>query len=173
MRYLIDGYNLAHALGVLAGKVSPAGLERSRISLLKFIAAAHGNAAGDVTVVFDAGSARGLNLRQTIVGIDVRFAVGEEADDVIERLVKADAAAKQLAVVSDDRRLREAARRRGCEVLGCLAYLDRLEAMPKIQASRPEAPEKPDRPTPAEAAEWAERFAQPPAGPPRRRSRRN
>jgi predicted RNA-binding protein with PIN domain len=173
VRYLIDGYNLAHALGVLAGKVNPAGLERARSDLLAAIAAAHGEAAGDVTVVFDARSARGLERRQSIAGIEVRFAVGEEADDVIERLVRADAAPKQLAVVSDDRRIREAARRRGCAPLGCQAYLDRLEAMPRIQASRPPPPEKPDVPTPAEAAEWAERFSQPPACPPRRRPRRN
>jgi len=172
VRYLIDGYNLAHALGVLVGKVSPAELERSRLELLKSLAAAHGSAAGDVTVVFDARTARGLSPRQQVARIDVRFAIGEEADDLIERLVKSDAAPKHLAVVSDDRRVREAARRRGCEVLGCQAYMDRLDDLSRTPAPRPQQPEKPDSLTPAEAAEWAERFARPDAPPPHRRPRR-
>lgn len=54
MRYLIDGYNLAYALGILHGKVAPAGVEVARRSLLIKLLEAPGLDAPSVTVVFDA-----------------------------------------------------------------------------------------------------------------------
>ncbi|MBX7106592.1 MAG: NYN domain-containing protein, partial [Gemmataceae bacterium] len=146
MRYLIDGYNLAHAAGSLFGKVGPHGLEKGRASLLGRIAAAHGPRAGDVTVVFDARRhPRNYPTEQTVQGIIVLFAVGEEADDAIERLIRHESAPKLLTVVSSDRRIKDAARRKGCHVLGCQEYLDHLDSL-RHPARQPEAPaaEKPD-----------------------------
>jgi predicted RNA-binding protein with PIN domain len=173
VRYLIDGYNLAHALGGLEGRVGPAGLERARKRLLDHLAAAHGGAAGEVTIVFDARGARRLGAQEVVGGLDVRYALDEEADDLIERLVRAHSAPKQLAVVSDDRRVQAAARRRGGTPLGCQAYLDLLD---RLQAARPAPdvpPEKPGEITAEETAEWERRFAAGSRRLPGRHDRRN
>ena len=51
MPYLIDGYNLLHAMGVLRGKVGPQGLEKARLRLLGLLRGVYGKDAGAVTVV--------------------------------------------------------------------------------------------------------------------------
>ena len=58
MFYLIDGYNLLHALGMVRRQLEPAGLERARRALLEFLKKAHGEEASAVTVVFDAAKRR-------------------------------------------------------------------------------------------------------------------
>ena len=35
--YLIDGYNLLHAVGIIGRGIGPGGLERSRLALLNFL----------------------------------------------------------------------------------------------------------------------------------------
>src|SRR5205823_1122073 len=129
MAYLIDGYNLLHAMGVLPRRVGPHGLEKARQRLLGLLQGALGAEATDVTVVFDAaGAPAGAQHEQDYQGIHIRFAVEvEEADDLIEDLIRHSSAPKQLTVVSDDHRLQEAARRRQCGVLGCLDFLDELD----------------------------------------------
>src|SRR3954469_16273725 len=121
MRFLIDGYNLAHASGDLRGKVGPHGLERARAALIGRVA--QGHAAGDATIVFDARhAASNIPREENAQGICVQLAVGEEADDVIERAIHSESAPKQLTVVSSDRRLKEAARRKGCTVMTAGEY---------------------------------------------------
>ena len=143
-RYLIDGYNLAHAAGDLFGKVGPHGLERARKALVTRLAKGHAESPGDVSIAFDARHARSDKSREEIVqGIHVLFAIREEADDLIERMLRTDSAPKQLAVVSSDRRIKEAARRRGCTVMTSDEYLDWLEK-PRSAPVIPPTSEKPD-----------------------------
>jgi predicted RNA-binding protein with PIN domain len=127
--YLIDGYNLLHAIGVLGGRVGPQGLEKARLRLLGLLQGALGKDSSQATIVFDAASApAGAAEEQEYQGIHVRFAVHhEEADDLIEALIRQHSVPKQLIVVSDDRRIQAAARRRHCPVLGCLDFLEELE----------------------------------------------
>lgn len=129
MHYLIDGYNLLHALGVLPRRAGPGGLEKARRGLLGLLHGAFAARSGDVTVVFDAAGARpGASGEDLFHGIRVRFAVREEqADDLIEDLIRHDSAPKQLTVVSDDHRIQQAGRRRHCVVLGCGEFLEQLE----------------------------------------------
>src|SRR5437660_1185762 len=54
MPYLIDGYNLLHAMGLLGGTVGPHGLEKARAGLLGLVSGTHAEAVAEVTVVFDA-----------------------------------------------------------------------------------------------------------------------
>ena len=158
MRYLIDGYNLLHAMGVLLGRVRPQGLERARLNLLERLLALHGDDAARVTVVFDAANAPpGAEPEQDHKGVRVLYALRQEADDVIEALIQSDSAPRQLTIVSDDRRLKEAARRRQCAWLGCLDYLE--------QAGRPPAPKaaadalvKPPALSAEETRAWMEEF---------------
>src|SRR5262245_54622478 len=58
MFFLIDGYNLLHAMGVLHGRVGPTGLEKARGRLLGLLRGAYAEQEHDhVTVIFDAAKA--------------------------------------------------------------------------------------------------------------------
>lgn len=136
MRYLIDGYNLLHAMGLLCGKVGPHGLEKARLALLGRLCGDHGADAVAVTVVFDASRAPpGAVAEEDYHGLHIRYALNSEADDVIETLIQRDAAPRQLTIVSDDHRLQQAARRRRCPVLGCLDYLEERERQRRRKAA--------------------------------------
>lgn len=120
MTLLIDGYNLLHASGILGRGRGPGGFERSRLALLNFIAESlPAETVAKTTVVFDAahappGMPRVLNHR----GLCVRFAVSHaDADSLIEELIRADSAPRQLLVVSSDHRLHRAARRRRAQAV--------------------------------------------------------
>src|SRR2546421_10251174 len=105
-------------MGLLAGRVGPHGLEKARLALLGLVCGGHGAGASAVTVVFDAARAPpGAEPEAEYRGVRVRYALGGEADDVIEDLVRRDSAPRGLAVVSDDRRLHPAAPPRACLVL--------------------------------------------------------
>jgi hypothetical protein len=120
MTLLIDGYNLMHAAGVVAGGAGPGGLERSRLALLNFIAeSVPSETLAVTTVVFDAaGAPPGLPSTLSHRGLVVRFAAGyEDADALIEELVLADSAPRRLLVVSSDHRLHRAARRRRAKAI--------------------------------------------------------
>src|SRR6266852_850781 len=107
MRYLIDGYNLLHAMGLLRPKnTAPKALENARFDLLDRLCAFFGDGASNLTVIFDAervprrGQAA-LDYR----GLHVQFALRQEADDLIEALIQSEASPKTLTVVSDDHRI--------------------------------------------------------------------
>jgi predicted RNA-binding protein with PIN domain len=156
--YLIDGYNLLFAMGVLHGKVGPHGLEKARLRLLGLLHAVHAEQSANVTVVFDAAHAPpGAAPAQVVQGVQVRFSVGsKEADDLIEELIARAAAPKNLTVVSDDHRIQQAARRRHCTVLACEGYLDWLARRRRQRRQTPETPEKPFGAT--DTSYWLEEF---------------
>lgn len=136
--FVIDGYNLIHALGLLCGKAGPGDLERSRRLLLERLQAGFSGRAAQVTVVFDASRGPGA-IAHDLPGITCIYTPGDrEADDVIEDLIRAAAVPRQLAIVSSDRRLKEAASRRGAIAMSCSHFLDWLEqplpaAAPPVQ----------------------------------------
>src|SRR5258708_7083624 len=102
MRYLIDGYNLLHAMGMIHGRAGPQGLEKARLRLLGLLHGTFGDQTSTVTVVFDAaGAPPGAKDQHDFQGIHVHFAVHQkEADELIEDLIRHDAAPRQLTVVS-------------------------------------------------------------------------
>src|SRR5262249_22660364 len=118
MPYLIDGYNLAHAMNLMSGALGPQGLEVARLKLLDHVCRAPDK---KICVVFDASaSPRNAPSRQVYKGILVLFAKRGSADDLIEELIAEERYPEDLIVVSDDNRLRLAGHRRGCSLLGCL-----------------------------------------------------
>lgn len=161
MRYLIDGYNLLHAMGLLTGRVGPHGLEQARFAMLGRLRGAGDASASGVTVVFDAAHAPpGAVAEEDYQGIHIRYALEGEADDVIESLIQRDSTPRKLTVVSDDRRIQRAGRRRRCPVLGCMDYLDRLERLRKPKASTPPPLQgKPQSVSEDEARHWLREFA--------------
>ena len=116
MRYLIDGYNVMYAGGLLDGKrLGSDGFRQARTRFLNDLADALGPVdAHQTTVVFDAAAApEGFANETQHKGLSVVYAVDDEnADARIERLIAAHASPRTLAVVSSDHRIRQAATRR-------------------------------------------------------------
>ena len=159
MRYLIDGYNLLHALGLAQKNAGRAAWDRGRRLLLDWLADRHGPSAADVTIVFDAQNAAGGLVEESHRGLDVVRAGGRTADDLIEDRLREERSPQTLTVVSNDTRVRDAARNRGCPALRCEEYVDQLMSPPAAGLpAEPAGDEKDVRPTPEETARWLQAF---------------
>lgn len=147
MPLLIDGYNLLHVSGIIGRGIGPGGLERSRVALLNFLAESiDPEELSRTTVVFDAHDApRGLPRHLLHRSITVRFAAQyEEADDLIEELIKADSSPRRLVVVSSDHRIQRAARRRKAKAVDSdVWYAELTRARRERQASSGQTPARP------------------------------
>src|SRR5206468_886876 len=88
--FLIDGYNLLHAVGWATHRMPGRTLEAARRRLLDWLAEAAGRAPGVVVrVVFDAQHGPADSPERTHRGVLVRFAHGGTADDLIEEMLSA------------------------------------------------------------------------------------
>ena len=142
MLWILDGYNVLYAMGLLSDRRSgPHRLEKARLALLGRLAAALGEKASKAVVVFDAaGAPPGLANYEFHRGIRVHFArQKEQADDLIERLIHANAS-RSLTVVSNDQRLVKAARQRQCQTQSCEEFIAWLEKQRVRHAAHPEEP---------------------------------
>jgi predicted RNA-binding protein with PIN domain len=160
--FLLDGYNLLHAMGILHGRVGPFGLQKARLGLLGLLHATYREQASGVTVVFDAAHAPpGASEDEEYEGIHIRWAVNQEsADDLIESLITRCSAPKQLTVVSDDHRIQRAALRRHCQALGCLDYLEWLERRRRERQHKASGEaSKPKHLSEEESQYWLRQFA--------------
>lgn len=158
MRYLIDGYNLLFKLGMQQG--SP---DRARLRLCDFLADLFGDRADRATVVFDARRLPpGVRAEQVHRGLRVLFSVQRpSADEMIADLVLQESRPADLAVVSDDRQVRLAARQGGARDLTAAAFLDEMERPAGRHGAAGEGgalPEKPDAASAAERHRWLEIF---------------
>lgn len=162
MHVLIDGNNLLHAVWPAEAKrARPRGWLRLRLRLLDQLRRQPypGNPA--VTVVFDARLApEDESSPSQHHGIAIRYSTGyPSADDLIEELIHQDGAPSQLLVVSNDRRLREAARRRGSTAIGCLDFYASLgRATPPPTPADEEPSDKPERGSDADMQQWLREF---------------
>lgn len=158
MRYLIDGYNLLHAMGLLHGRTGPHALENARLALLARLCG-DGKTAS-LTVVFDAaGAPPGAAQEDEYRGIHIYYARDGSADDIIETLIQREAKPSQLTIVSDDHRIQQAGRRRRCPVMGCLDYLVERPHPDGDKPAAPEAPLKPEKVSGEEIQHWLNEFA--------------
>jgi predicted RNA-binding protein with PIN domain len=164
--FLIDGYNLMHAVG-LARREMPAGtLHQARRRFLDWLADAADRRAATLRVIFDALEAARQSPDSDHRGVVVRFASGRTADDEIEALLAEERKPSMVTVVSNDSRLREAARRRGAPFRSCEEFVDwTLET--RSRGTPPSPPREVDKPEPApteaERAAWLAAFSQPPS----------
>lgn len=126
---LVDAYNALHVTGVLPPDLAGPDLR----DLARMIARSRfaGRLAWLVCDGAPSGSRQsGGLIRQAVPGVEnveIAFAgPGRDADSAIERLIERDSAPKRLLVVSSDRRILAAARKRRCAALTSDAFLHRL-----------------------------------------------
>jgi uncharacterized protein len=161
MRVLIDGYNLLYQSGHLGKGRGPGFLERARSALVRAIAAAlEAEQARATTIVFDAKEAPpAASPRETSGGIEILYAVGyDEADDLLEELIRQAPQPKQLLVVSSDRRVQQIAHR--CRAKYCDAgdWYEQLQRA-RSETRPPPSAEKPDQPlSDREVDYWRSQF---------------
>ena len=166
MTFLIDGYNLLHAVGWANRRFAPGKLEAARRKLLDWLADSVAVKAGTVRVrvVFDAQKGSAPSAGQSHRGVLVQFAFRRTADDEIEDLLDAERKPTELVVVSNDTRLQESARRSGAKSWSSQVFLDWLIEAERADPSSPHAPppEKPDGPVPlTETEELLRAFTKP------------
>lgn len=133
---LIDGYNLMHAAGLMNGGLTPERFRKVRLRFLNMLAGKlSATDAALTTIVFDARpnpSHEHLPSESSHKGMTVIFAVrDEDADSRIEALIARHPQPRKLRVVSTDRRIRDAARRRKAEPLKSEQFLDLLDRGPR------------------------------------------
>jgi predicted RNA-binding protein with PIN domain len=160
LSYLIDGYNLIHAMTALGKHVGPGVLEKARLRLLGLLHASFRDRPACVTVVFDAaGAPFGSSGRHDFHGIAIHFALkGRQADDVIEDLIQQHSTPKDLTVVSNDHRLQQAARRRHAQAMSCEDFVDVLAQLRREHSPSPASPEKKENESPEETKRLLEEF---------------
>jgi len=163
MPYLIDGYNLLHAMGLVHSRTAPTALRKARLGLLGLLSSAFGDEASSVTVIFDAARApRGVPSEEDYHGVHVRYAIHQaQADDLIEALIREASAPRRLTVVSNDRRIQKAAERRQCQAMPCGEFLDELERRRRKPDQKAAVKSKePERPFDEEKEHWLKEFAE-------------
>jgi uncharacterized protein len=158
MLFLIDGYNLLHAVGWATPRMAKSSLEPARRKLLDWLVdtVAFRVDGAKFRVVFDAQKGPSHIPRETSHrGVFVSYAWRSTADDLIEELLAGASKPGEVVVVSNDTRLHESARVVKAQGWSSRKFLDWLNA--REEAAKPPeaetAPEKPTGPpTPEEAA---------------------
>ena len=150
MPILIDGYNLLNVASVPVSARGKANLEKARLALLNFLAESlDPEEVPKTVVVFDAHDPPwGLPRQVRHKGLMVRFAAREEdADSLIEELILADSAPRQLTVVSSDHRIQRAAKRRRARAVDSdVWFAEVIRARKERHAAADEGPERPAGP---------------------------
>ena len=164
---IIDGYNLMHAWGLARRRYGPGDLQRQRERFLNQLA---GRLTEEerrrTTLVFDAGEEAPTDIPGTQIHQDMQivYAIREpDADTRIEKLVAEHSAPRQIRVVSSDRRLQAAARRRRGRFVTSEDFVDELENPKPAPGPLPGdlKTKYSGELTEAEMAEWLEIFGEP------------
>jgi predicted RNA-binding protein with PIN domain len=165
--FLIDGYNLMYAVGVYPVGPERAAFDSARRRFLDWLSGQAALRAWPVRVVLDAQYATRDHGTTTHRGLVVTSTFNQTADDLIETLVVTDSNPQRLRVVSDDNRVRAAARRARCQVLSCAEFMDWLldnatteEKPAPVPVPRREGIEKPV-PVSDEMDEFLKAFTEP------------
>lgn len=160
MPYLIDGYNLLYAVGLLHERTAPEMLQRARGRLLGLLHGSLGDQSGDATVVFDSSrQATDFPHEQQYRGVNVYFSrYPDKADDLIAQMIRRDSSPRRLTVVSDDHEVQRAARRRHCAVVGCVDFMAQLNRL-RRPAARSDTSDKQTALSESELNAWLLEFA--------------
>ncbi|MGO9109270.1 MAG: NYN domain-containing protein [Thermoguttaceae bacterium] len=150
MLYLIDGYNLLNVASVPVPIRGRANLEKARLALLNFLAESlDPEEVAQTVVVFDAHDPPpGLPREMRHKRLLVRFAPrDEDADTLIEELIREDTSPRRLTVISSDHRIQRAAKRRRARAVDSdVWYAEVLRARQQRQQAAADGPERPGGP---------------------------
>ncbi|UCB57660.1 MAG: NYN domain-containing protein [Candidatus Omnitrophota bacterium] len=124
MKYIIDGYNMIHKMSQLRGKA----LRTQREGLIAFLERAQEKEERlkDLTVVFD--GRRDILPYPAHSNVKVIFARGTDADAKIGQMIESSSFARDIAVVSDDRRVRSYAGRHKAKKISVKEFLKKLSS---------------------------------------------
>lgn len=129
MKFIVDGYNLLYQSPVMQTGSGAKFLQTQRHRLMTVLASLMNESDRNATlVVFDSSQSHGKsNLDDSIHGIKVRYAYEHlEADDLIEDIIEEHPQPQSLWVVSSDRRIQRAAKRRKAKFVDSREWLDSL-----------------------------------------------
>lgn len=123
MPYLFDGYNVYHAATKLGGDW----LHLTPSALCELIARDMARLGDHATVVFDGRRPRGRpEMVQPAGFVTLLYSEAITADERLDELIRANSAPRRLVVVSSDREVRAAGRRRRARVLPAVEYLQEM-----------------------------------------------
>jgi len=165
MPLLIDGYNVYHA----ALKFSSEWSRLVPMGLCRLVAQDMCRLGEAAVVVFDWPEPRGQFLKVEPEGyVRIIYAgPGRDADSALEKLIKDNSAPRRLTVVSSDRQVQRAARRRRARILKADEYLEALQMRSEQPPDRPQEPiEKRRGVAEGDLTEWLELFGIDPDEPP-------
>lgn len=139
MNTIIDGYNFIFHFGWMQPSGHSRALEKSRLRLIAELASRIPHAErAEILIVFDAKRTptKATESEQIVQGFPIVFAANfEEADAMIEELIRSHAVPKSLVVVSNDNRLKTAASRRRATGIGVEAWLDLCQSQLRSAAT--------------------------------------
>ena len=140
MPYLFDGYNVYHAAGHICHQWSHVTPD----TLCRHIAEDMQKLDEHGVVVFDGSRPADSSMDVEPRGyLRIVYAGGgNSADDLIEKMISDNTHPKRLVVVSSDRRIRSASRRRRAESLAADDYLTELLARQNQAPPGPSEPEE-------------------------------
>jgi len=126
MHLIIDGYNLLHADRTLI-RLNPIQLQRERDRLVDQLSAYRSLRQMEMTVVFDGWQGGwSTEKRERKKGIELVFSkLGEKADEVIKRLVRAKGAG--VTVISSDRELSRYAEKMAVAAVSSDQFKEKME----------------------------------------------
>ncbi len=157
MAIIVDGYNVLHASRWLASDWK--GADRAKLcQLLGNLAKQSGE---KITVVFDAQPSGPDIAKTRAVNIEVIFSGhSRTADDVIIQMIKSSSGPRNLTVVSSDREIKSAARRRGCKVSTAGEFIKASASqLARARNKKNREPEQKQKGlTPSETDEWLSEF---------------
>lgn len=121
MPYLVDGNNLAHALGLSIGGLA------DREACTRMVASFCRSQGARATVIFDGPAPDGARAATETQRVRVLFSGGRSADEVILRLVGDSKTPRDFTVVTSDKSLGDKARHRGASVERAHEFSRRLD----------------------------------------------
>ncbi|MEN6386209.1 MAG: NYN domain-containing protein [Phycisphaerales bacterium] len=153
---IIDGYNLLYAVQALLEEQT----EITDVQICQIIGEFLYRTKGKGSIIFDGTGPKDKSPFNNLFNLEVLFSgPGREADDVIEKLILKNTAPRNLQVISSDRRIKDAAKKRKADAVDCVDFwLDMLKQLEKKQKQQPEPKEKFLGLTDAETEYWLKEF---------------
>jgi len=146
MPYLVDGNNLAHALGLSVGTLA------DREACARLVSAFCRSRGASATLVFDGPAQKGPLAAGQPQRVRILYGEARSADDLILRLLADSKTPRDFTVVTSDKSLGDRARHRGASLEKAHEFAKRL-ARPSRKTSPGEA-KSALRETPGQIEAW-------------------